>query len=68
MKQIVFFLIFSVLVLNARTQDSLTLNLSNQYKQQVEGAVITINNVNYVSGKQGTITIPATMADSITIS
>ena len=67
MKQLAFFLIFSTCIFNLKAQDSITINLTNQYKKSVESAVIVINGINYTSDKAGNITIPAITADSIAI-
>lgn len=67
MKQFVFFLICVTGVLKSAAQDSVTLILNNQYKKEVQNAVISINNVNYISGKEGLITLPALNIDSLTI-
>ena len=60
MKKLVFLLLLSASMFSAVAQDSVTINLSNQYKQEVEAAIIKINNVDYISDKKGKITIPAT--------
>jgi membrane-associated protein len=69
MKQFVLFVIFSTAMLHLAAQDSLSFNISNQYKQKVEHAVISINAVEYSSNKKGDITIPAVNnLDSVSIS
>ncbi|MEP7164021.1 MAG: VTT domain-containing protein [Ferruginibacter sp.] len=67
MKQLVFFLYFILLTSISYAQDSLTLNLINQYKQQVENAKIKINNVDHITDKAGNVTISDPGIDSITI-
>lgn len=67
MKQFVFFLFCVIVVLKAEAQDSVTLNLMNQYKKEVQNAVISINNVNFISGKEGLITFPGMNVDSVMI-
>ena len=67
MKQFVFLPVFLICMLSCGAQDSITINLSNQYKQDVEHAIISINNIDYVSNKQGSITIPVTLSDSLTV-
>jgi len=66
MKQFVFFLAFSIFVFNLQAQDSISINLANQYKQEVKEAIVTINNVPYTSDKNGIVIIPANNTDSIT--
>lgn len=51
----------------ASAQDSIRVNLLNQYKQQVADATIDVNNVIYTSGKDGSVSILAAGNDSITI-
>ncbi|MBP9098757.1 MAG: VTT domain-containing protein [Ferruginibacter sp.] len=51
----------------ASAQDSIRVNLLNQYKQQVADATIDVNNVIYTSGKDGSVSILAAGTDSITI-
>ncbi len=67
MKHFVFFLFCVTGVLKSAAQDSVSLNLMNQYKQQVQNAAININSANYISDKDGLITFSATNADSVTI-
>ena len=67
MKQFVFLLLFFTSMLTAAAQDSITINLSNQYKKHIDKALIRINNVDYFSNKHGNITIPNTHANSVTI-
>ena len=59
MKKLVFLLLLSASMFSAAAQDSVTIDLSNQYKQEVEAAIIKINNADYISNKEGKITIPA---------
>ncbi|CAN5869620.1 hypothetical protein BH11BAC4_BH11BAC4_04230 [soil metagenome] len=67
MKQFVFFLVFSLWIFNLVAQDSVTIKLSNQYKQQVSEAEIIVNSISYKSDKAGDITIPSNVAASVTI-
>ena len=67
MKQFVFFLLFSTCMIQSNAQDSTTIILTNQYKQEVENATLRIGNANYVSNKKGSITIPNIVGDSVTI-
>lgn len=67
MKQVFIFLFFSTCMFGASAQDSIRVNLLNQYKQQVADATIDVNNVIYTSGKDGSVSILAAGTDSITI-
>lgn len=67
MKQIVFFLALLLITSASIAQDSVTVNLINQYKQQVKKAAIQINNIAYTTDKEGSITIVNPGMDSITI-
>ena len=67
MKQVFIFLFFSACMFGASAQDSIRVNLLNQYKQQVADATIDVNNVKYTSGKDGSVSILAAGNDSITI-
>ncbi len=67
MKQVFIFLFFSACMFGASAQDSIRVNLLNQYKQQVADATIDVNNVIYTSGKDGSVSILAAGNDSITI-
>ncbi len=67
MKQVFIFLFFSACMVAASAQDSIKVNLLNQYKQQVAEATIDINNIKYTSDKEGNVTIPVAGHDSITI-
>ncbi len=67
MKQVFIFLFFSACMFGASAQDSIRVNLLNQYKQQVADATIDVNNVIYTSGKDGSVSILAAGTDSITI-
>jgi len=68
MKKAVLFLFFSISFYIVTAQDSVRITVTNQYKQQVAEAVISINNISYVSDKQGNIVIPSGISDSLTIS
>ena len=67
MKQFVFFLFCVTGVLKSEAQDSVTLSLMNQYKKEVQNAVVSINNTNYISNKKGLITFPGMNVDSVMI-
>src|SRR5436190_12368603 len=66
MKQFVFLISFFLLsTLKLIADDSLRINLINQYKQQIENERVIINNNNYVTDKTGNVTISMSAADSI---
>lgn len=68
MKQFVFFLFFFLLSISTLVaQDSLKINLINQYKQPVENEKINVNNIDYTSDDSGNIIIINPVVDSITI-
>ena len=68
MKQFVFFLFFFLLSLSKLyASDSLSINLSNQYKKHIKNAKVNINNVDYTTDKAGHVTISNSAADSISI-
>lgn len=68
MKQIVFlFLFFLLPAAKIFATDSLSINLSNQYKQQIENTKLSINNIDYNTDKSGNVTISNPGVDSITI-
>lgn len=66
MKQLVFTLIvFFLMVSQVLAQDSLKLNLSNQYKQEIAHAVVNIDNINYTTDDSGNVTISKPLLDSV---
>ena len=68
MKQFVVFLFFfSLSVSKLVAQDSLSINLSNQYKQAVENAIININSIDYTTDNAGNVTISKSGVDSLKI-
>ena len=68
MKQFVVILFFFLLsVSKLVAQDSLSINLSNQYKQAVENAKININGIDYATDEAGNVTISKLVVDSLTI-
>ncbi len=68
MKQFVFFLfLFLLSITKLVAQDSLSLNLSNQYKQAIEDAKININSIDYITDNAGNVTISKPGVDSLTI-
>ena len=69
MKQTVFILFFFLLAIpKTFASDSLTINLSNQYKKHIKNATVKINNVDYKTDKTGLLVISNPEADSINIS
>jgi len=68
MKQFVFFLFFFLLSISTLVaQDSIRVNLSNQYKQEIENAKVNINSIDYTADDSGNVTISKPVADSIKI-
>ncbi len=68
MKQFVFFLFFFFLSVSKLTAlDSLSFNLSNQYKKHIKNAKVNINNVEYTTGEAGNVAISNPGTDQITI-
>jgi len=68
MKQFVFFLFFFLLSISKPVaQDSLKINLSNQYKQPIENEKVNVNNIDYATDDSGNVTIGKPVVDSITI-
>ncbi len=68
MKQFVFFLFFFLLAVSKLTAlDSLSFNLSNQYKKHIKNAKVNINNVEYSTDNAGNVRISNPGSDSITI-
>lgn len=67
MKHLVFLVLFAVWISGSAAQDSVSIKLTNQYKQNVDNATISINNVSYTSDKRGKIVIPSVGGDSLTI-
>jgi membrane-associated protein len=68
MKQFVFSLFFLLLAISTLVaQDSLRINLSNQYKQEIGKAKVTINNIDYTTDDSGNVTIIKPVADSVMI-
>lgn len=68
MKRCVFFLLFLILITRVNAQDSTTITLKDQYKQEVANASITIGNVMYRTDVDGKVNIPVESADSISVS
>ena len=68
MKHLVFLFLFAAWGSASAAQDSISIRLTNQYKQNVENAVISINNFNYNSDKKGMVVIPSVAGDSLIIS
>lgn len=61
---VVFFTMISLLSFAA---DSISVNLVNQYKQDVKNATLLVNGITYATSKSGKLTIARQPADSITI-
>lgn len=67
MKQFVFLFFMVMNGWGALAQDSLRVNLINQYKQTLENAKLKINNIDYITDDTGQIIISIAAGDSITI-
>ena len=67
MKQLVFLLFFIMTLSISFAQDSVSFNLINQYKQEIENTILQINTVKYSSDKYGHIRIANPDGDLITI-
>lgn len=68
MKQFVFSIFFLLLSISALVaQDSLRINLVNQYKQEIKKAKVNINNVDYATNDSGDVIIIKPFEDSILI-
>ena len=68
MKQVVFFIFFLMLsIVDLQAQDSLALNLINQYKKHLKSTQVRVNNVDYTTDKKGYVTIKNPLPDSINI-
>lgn len=63
------FFVFFVLTSIGHTlaQDSITVNLTNQYKKVIENETVRINNIDYTSDGSGNVVIANTGLDSIII-
>lgn len=67
MKRFVFFLFFYLLSMSALVaQDSVRINLSNQYKQEIENTRVNINGIDQPTDDAGNVTITVRGLDSIT--
>lgn len=67
MKHFISFLFFIACATQLNAQDSLSFTLTNQYKQEVKNATISINSYHYTSNEKGIITIPVPRSDSVVI-
>jgi membrane-associated protein len=68
MKQFVFFLLFFLLSFSTLVaQDSIWINMSNQYKQEIENTKVNINSIDRTTDDSGNVTITRPGSDSITI-
>jgi membrane-associated protein len=67
MKQFVFLFFIMMNALGAVAQDSLRINLINQYKQPLENAELKINNIDLKTDNTGHITVNNPAGDSFTI-
>ena len=67
MKQVVFFIFLLLTISHLQAQDSITVNLVNQYKKHLKSKPVRINNIDYTTDKTGQVTIRKPLSDSITI-
>ena len=68
MRYLLLFFLFSMAVPAVSfAQDSLTVNLVNQYKQQVKNSVVKLNNVAYTTDADGNLRFVDPGTDSVTI-
>lgn len=68
MKEFVFcFFFFLLSISGVVAQDSIRINLGNQYKQSIEKAKVNINSTDYTTDDSGNVTISIPVSDSITI-
>ncbi len=68
MKQFIFLLVISIITVRSFGQDTVRISIINQYKREVQNVAIKINNLDYVSDKDGKATIPVVSADSVVFS
>lgn len=67
MKKIVYLILFLVATSCAGAQDRPVINLVNQYKQVLQVSRLTINNVNYITDKDGNLVLNDVNPDSLRI-
>ena len=67
MKQVVFFIFLLLTISHLQAQDSIAVNLVNQYKKHLKSKPVRINNIDYTTDKTGHVTIRKPLSDSITI-
>lgn len=67
MKKIVFVICSFLLIVNSYAQDSISVQLNDQYKRDVRNATVMINGQTYVSDHSGKLTIPVNGMDSVKI-
>lgn len=67
MKYFIFLFFFIACTTQVNAQDSLSFTLTNQYKQEVANATISIGSKNYTSNEKGVISIPIPADDSVVI-
>ncbi len=67
MKHFVFLLLFIITITFSFAQDSISLNLINQYKQPIENRAVTINELGYTTDHSGNVSIKNAQVDSIII-
>ncbi|MBK7306714.1 MAG: VTT domain-containing protein [Chitinophagaceae bacterium] len=67
MKQVVFFFFLLLTISHLQAQDSIAVNLVNQYKKHLKSKPVRINNIDYTTDKTGHVTIRKPLSDSITI-
>ncbi len=69
MKRFIFLLFIITVSVSCFGQDTLTINISNQYKKKVKGATLIIGNTHFTSDDESVFRIPAsfTPVDSVTV-
>lgn len=68
MKYLTLLLFASIPAFSCIAQDTLSISITNQYKQNVDFARLKINNLEFISGKAGKVIIRQIHADSVMIS
>ena len=67
MKHVVFLMICITAIARCFAQDSMAINLINQYKQPIENRAITINGIAYTTDRSGNVSFNISAGDSISI-
>lgn len=67
MKYLTFLFFISISTLHCFAQDTLSISITNQYKQNVDFAILKIKNLDFISNKSGKVTIRNIQADSVSI-